>query len=112
MPVLTTVIAGVSALAAVAGVSQAKKTAKNQQAAQARQQAATKAELAKNSTIAGEASKLDTQDKGLQVADVEIGTNKASDELLKRKKTSTTTKTNGTTVGGLTKGTATKVGGL
>ena len=62
-----------------------------------------------------EAAKLGAQDQGLKVADVELGTSKASDELLKRTKQFTAKKAktgSGTKIGGLQKGKAGKVGGL
>ncbi len=129
MPAITTIIAGVSALATVATVKTAKDAAGAQAAAQAKQQATAKSELdaalaanranaqslADSKTRSREASKLGSQDQGLKVADVELGTSKASDELLKRTKSNVAKKpvqSSGTKVGGLKKGTATKVGGL
>ena len=161
MPAITTIIAGVSAVAAIDAGQTAKGLASKQADAQAAQKksqadelsvaleqnrlsaaslASQKADSAKalglqqeaNAALtakndaqakaaaqsnlkAAEAAKLAGQDQGLKVADVELGTSKASDELLKRTKATPTAKaktTSGTKVGGLKKGTATKVGGL
>lgn len=101
MPALTTIIAGISAVGTVATVDQAQNTASRQ----ARAQAAKKAELK-------EAAALEAQDVDTKKADIALGTSKASDDLLKRKrKSSTKTDSKGITVGGLNKSTA-KVGGL
>lgn len=129
MPAFTTIIAGVSALGSLAGVKQARDVAGDTRKAQAQQQVAAKSELeaalevnrvsaseaAAKKTAAQEQSSLSGQDQGLKVADVELGTNKASDELLKRTKQSTAKKAktgSGTKIGGLQKGKAGKVGGL
>jgi len=100
MPALTTFIAGISALASMEQASTAKRTASRQAAAQKQQKLKLDEEL-----------KLASQDKAVKVADVALGTNKVSDELLKRKKVSKDTTTS-VSVGGLTSGSATKVGGL
>lgn len=128
MAALTTIIAGVTAVASVAAVKSAKDTAGAQKAAQERQLAATNKELeaelnqrnldaasrAKADEARREQDLLGTQDQGRKVADVELGTSKASDKLLKRttKNTGSLSKSKGSKIGGLSKDSATKVGGL
>jgi hypothetical protein len=103
MPAFTTIFAGISALAGVKGVSDAKSAAKRQAAANAKQSAAAK-------TAALEAGKLESQDQGKEAVEISLGTNSAKDELLKDDALYSKKKT-GSSVGGL-KGRATNIGGL
>jgi hypothetical protein len=103
MPAFTTIFAGISALAGVQGVSDAK-------SAQKQQAAANKKQAADAKTLQLEAGKLESQDQGLGAADITLGTSKSDDDLLKKNALSKKSGA-GNSVGGLS-GSATNIGGL
>ena len=102
MPAITSLLAVASIGSGLKANSDAKKTAKRQAAAQTA--AADKVAL-----INKEQSLLEGQDTAQAGADIVLGTNKASDKLLKADATKKVGK--GAKVGGLS-GSAAKIGGL
>ena len=103
MPAFTSILLGVSALSGVAGVSNAKKQADRQAAAQDRQSKAAR-------TAAQEAASLESQDQGGQTADVVLGTATDADKLLKKNSTGKTRVAGASGVAGLSG--ASNIGGL
>ena len=102
MPAITTYLAAASLGSGLKANLDAKKAEKRQAAAQAKQ-------AAEVATINKEKSLLEAQDTAQLGADVVIGTNKASDKLLKEKSTRKIGK--GVKVGGLSTS-ASSIGGL
>ena len=101
MAAFTTIFAGISALAGLKGVSDAKSAKRKQAAANKKQQ-----------TTAQEAAALGAQAQDQAGADIALGTSKASDKLLKDDSTSKLrTGPSGQPIGGLS-GRTTNIGGL
>ena len=102
MPAITSLLAVASIGSGLKANSDAKKTAKRQAAAQRKQ-------ANEVATINKEKSLLEGQASAQAGADVVLGTNKASDKLLKADATKKVGK--GAKIGGLS-GSASKIGGL
>ena len=99
MPAFTSIMLGISALSGVAGVSNAKKAANQQAAAQKKQL-----------TAAQEAASLEAQDPQAAGADVVLGTGSAADKLLKKDSTAKVKSAGASGVAGLSG--ASNIGGL